>query len=123
MLDRMFALTMLFVLLGCTAGTAQPDQLLDAPVIHQAITTCEGRYDDHRLTTFAQIAECERDLVVPQLQRDRPRQSGLYAVLSDDKIELYREVDRGRLSKSEADRRYAVEVDNRISIIRSMRRI
>ncbi|MEJ0068075.1 MAG: hypothetical protein WDO24_04385 [Pseudomonadota bacterium] len=47
--------------------------------------------------------------------------AGLYAGIWNDKIELYRQVDQGRLSKADADRQIAIDADNRLSIVRSLR--
>ena len=123
MIRRVLPAITLVVLHACAEAPSQPGAALARPEIEAAIATCETKYAEHALTTFAQVAECERDLALPQEQRQQPGLAPLYAAIWNEKIELYSEVDQGRLSKAEADRQHAIDADNRVSIVRSLRRL
>jgi hypothetical protein len=108
---------------GCAAPPAQPDAMVSDPEIQAATTACEQKYASHALTSWSQVAECERDLALPEEQRQQPSLSGLYAQIWRDRIELYAKVDRGALTKEAADRQNDIDADNWFNIIRGIRRV
>jgi hypothetical protein len=68
------------------------------------------------------VAQCEEAVALPEPQREGPYMTGLYEVAWSNKIELYRKVDAGALTKPEADRQQAIDSRNMIVIIRALRR-
>lgn len=100
---------------GIDAATA-------GPAIETAVADCEARYQNRALSSYEQVAQCEEAVALPEQQREGPYLTGLYEVAWSNKIELYRKVDAGTLTKPEADRQQAIDSRNMIAIIRSIRR-
>jgi hypothetical protein len=108
---------------GCTNAPTEPSgTLMAGPAVEAASAACEPKYADHALTSLAALAECQRDVALPRQQQESPALAGMFAGLWRDKIELYAKVDRGELSRAEADRKIAIEADNWFNNIRSARR-
>jgi hypothetical protein len=109
---------------GCAASSpSETGAAFSGPEVQSAAAACEPKYASHVLTSWTQVAECERDLALPQEQQHQPWLSGMYEGLWRDKIELYGKVDRGELSKPDADRKIGIEADNWLTNIKSVRRI
>lgn len=92
------------------------------PAIEHAAAACEARYQSRALTSYAEIAQCEREVSLPEQQRDGPYMTLLYETAWDNEIELYRQIDAGTLTKAQADQQQAIDARNMITIIRSIRR-
>jgi len=90
--------------------------------IERAAADCAARYQSHALTSYAQVAQCEREVGLPEQQRAGPYMTLLYEVAWDNEIELYRQIDAGTLTKAQADQQQAIDARNMITIIRSIRR-
>jgi len=109
---------------GCAAPPeGPPGAVFSGPEVQAATAACEQKLASHALTGWAQVAECERDLALPQEQAQQSWLSGMFAGLWRDKIALYAKVDRGELTKAEADRQIAIEADNWLNNVRSVRRV
>ena len=124
MLRAAAAVATLLALAACAQGSAQPSgAVMAGPEVQAATATCEARRSAREIATLAQVAQCERDLALPQEQREQPDLAALFASLWSDKIELYGEVDQGRLTQAEADRKIAIRADNWLTNLRSVRRL
>jgi hypothetical protein len=106
---------------GCAASPSQPmGAIFAGPEVQEAVASCEPKFASHALTSWSQVADCERDLALPAAQQSPL--SPMFAGLWSDKIDLYAKIDRGELTKEAADRKIAIEADNWYTNIRSMRR-
>jgi hypothetical protein len=123
MVRRFLAAITVLSAFGCATAPSQPGAVIAGPEVQAAVAACEQKYASRALTNLAQVAECERDLALPEEQRQQPWLSGLFAGVWGDKIALYAQVDRGELTKEEADRKVAIEADNWLNNIRSARRV
>jgi hypothetical protein len=118
------AAAVLLAAFGCAApSSSEPGVVMSGPEVQAATAACEPKYASHALTSLAQLAECERDLALPQEQQQQPWLADMFSGLWRDKVELYAKVDRGELTKPEADRKIAIEADNWLTNIRSARRV
>jgi hypothetical protein len=108
---------------GCGGAPAEPSgAVMAGPAMEAASAACEPKYADHTLTSLAALAECERDVALPRQQQESPALAGMFSGLWHDKIDLYAKVDHSELSRTEADRKLAIEADNWFNNIRSARR-
>jgi hypothetical protein len=73
---------------GCAGSTSQPGAVLSGPDVQAAITVCEQRYADRRLSSMTQVAECERTIALPQQEEQQPGLSRMYQGIWRDKIAL-----------------------------------
>jgi hypothetical protein len=121
---RIAAAAVLVSTAGCsTALTASNDAAFDPETQTASVAataTCEQQHASHALTRWAQVAKCEYDVAFPEEVRKRPRLAPVLADIWSDKIELYAQIDRGELTKAEADRKIDIETNNRMTIIQSM---
>ena|ERR1700722_3742881 len=122
-------LRVLVILLAAAALAACSTRSLEGldaatagPAIDHAVADCEARYQSRALTSYEQVAECEQAVALPEQKRAGPYLGLLYTTAWDNKIELYRDVDAGRLAKPDADQQQAIDSRNMITIIRSIRR-
>jgi hypothetical protein len=123
MLRRVLAVAAVLSAVGCEAPPHQLGAIFSGPEVQAAIATCEQKYASRALTSWTQVAECERDLALPEQQRLQPWLGGMFAGVWRDKVDLYAKLDRGEVTKDEADRKIAIEADNWYDNIRSARRI
>jgi hypothetical protein len=108
---------------GCDTPSSEPvGAIISGPEVQAAIAACEPKLASHALTSWAQVAECERDLALPVEQQQKPWLAEMFAGVWRDKIDAYGKVDRSELTKDEADRKIAIEADNWLTNIRSVRR-
>jgi hypothetical protein len=109
---------------GCANSPSEPiGAIISGPEVQEAVASCEAKFASHALTSWSQVAECERDLALPVEQQEKPWLSGMFAGVWSDKIEAYAKVDRGEMTKAEADRKIAIEADNWLVNIQSVRRL
>jgi hypothetical protein len=121
MLRHCFVVAVLLATFGCAEPSSEPmGAIFAGPEVQAAIASCEPKLASHALTSWSQVAECERDLALPAEQQSRL--SPMFAGLWSDKIDLYAKIDRGELTKEAADRKIAIEADNWYTNLRSMRR-
>lgn len=124
MLRHLFAAAVVISAFGCANSSPQPiGAIISGPEVQAAVASCEPKYASHALTSWSQVAACERDLALPVEQQEKPWLAGMFAGVWSDKIELYAKVDRGEMTKSEADRKIAIEADNWLVNIQSVRRL
>jgi hypothetical protein len=108
---------------GCAASSSQPiGAIISGPEVQAAVASCEPKYASHALASWSEVAACERDLALPVERQQKPWLAGMFAGVWSDKIELYGKVDHGELTKAEADRKIAIEADNWLVNIESVRR-
>jgi len=117
---RVAAAAVLLSVVGCSTSQSASNDAAQDPEAQAATATCEQQHSSHALTSWAQVATCESDVALPGELRKRPQLAGVLTDIWHDKIDLYAKVDRGELTKAEADRKIGIETDNRMSIIQSM---
>jgi hypothetical protein len=116
------ALVIAPLLAACGGDASRSDAMAADPAIASATATCEQKLAALQLSNYEQVAQCERDAVLPRVEKTEPELSNLYKAIWDDKIKLYRQVDSGALSKAEADWQQAIDAQNMTNIVRSLRR-
>jgi hypothetical protein len=123
MLRHLVAAAVVISASGCSNSPSEPiGAIISGPEVQAAVASCEPKYADHTLTSWSQVAACERDLALPVEQQEKPWLAEMFAGVWSDKIEAYEKVDRGETTKAEADRKIAIEADNWLVNIQSVRR-
>jgi hypothetical protein len=117
---QLSAMAVALALAGCSGASSLPDGTESALPASAAATECEHQLAAKLLSTHRQEAECERDMVLPEQAKRHPRLASLNAAIWQNKIRLYEMVDRGLMSKVEADRRHAIAAENMINNVRSL---
>jgi hypothetical protein len=124
MFRHLLAAAVVMSVVGCANSSSEPiGAIISGPEVQTAVASCEAKFTSHALASWAQVAACERDLALPVEQQQKPWLGGMFAGVWSDKIELYARVDRGELTKDAADRKIAIEADNWLVNIQSVRRI
>jgi hypothetical protein len=107
---------------ACTNAPSQTTNVVSGAEIQAAVATCNEKYVSRELTSLVDVAKCEQQLALPEALRQQPSLAGLYVDVWSEKVDLYARVDRGELTKAEADRKFLIDLDNRLSIVQSLRR-
>jgi hypothetical protein len=117
---RVAAAAILLSAVGCSQMPSASNNAAQDPEVQAATVACEQQHASHALTSWAQVAHCEYDVALPGELRKRPQLAGVLTDIWSDKIDLYAKVDKGELTKDQADQKINIETDNRLSIIQSM---